>query len=175
MIRATLVPFATTPCEAVRSLSATVTLLAGGKLRLHYTLDGRLADLRIPPETTPERRNELWKHTCFEAFVAPAEGSAYREFNFAPSRDWAAYDFTDYRVNRGALPATAPSIAVSRDGDRLEVEAEFDIDFLPQAAGRLGLTAVIETRDGELSYWALAHPAARPDFHHAAGFMLSFG
>ncbi len=175
MIRATLVPFATTPCEAVLSLSATVTLLAGGKLRLHYTLGGRLAALRIPPETAPDRRDELWKHTCFEAFVAPAAGSTYREFNFAPSGQWAAYDFTDYRVNRGELPAAAPSIAVSRRAERLEVEAEFDLDFLPQAAGRLGLTAVIETQEGEISYWALTHPADRPDFHHAAGFTLSFG
>ncbi len=175
MIRATLVPFATTPCEAVRSLSATVTLVAGGRLRLHYTLAGRLTGLRIPPEAAADRRDELWKHTCFEAFIAPAEGSAYREFNFAPSRQWAAYDFSDYRVNRGELPAAAPSISVSRDAERLEVGAEFDLDFLPHTTGRLGLTAVIETQEGQLSYWALAHPADRPDFHHAAGFTLSFG
>ena len=32
--------------------------------------------------------------------------------------------------------------------------------------GRIGLSAVIETTDGALSYWALAHPAEKPDFHH---------
>jgi len=40
------------------------------------------------------------------------------------------------------------------------------------AALRLGASAVLETRDGVLSYWALAHPAARPDFHAAGGFTL---
>jgi len=32
------------------------------------------------------------------------------------------------------------------------------------------LTAVIETQDGNLSYWALHHPAERPDFHRNAGW-----
>ena len=34
----------------------------------------------------------------------------------------------------------------------------------------LGLSAVIETDDGRLSYWALAHPRAQPDFHHPVGW-----
>ena len=32
------------------------------------------------------------------------------------------------------------------------------------------MSAVIETDDGRLSYWALAHPAPQPDFHHRAGW-----
>lgn len=175
MIEATLVPFAATSCESVRALSATVTRLAGGNLRLRYTLLGRIADLRVPSQTEPARRDELWKHTCFEAFVAPVDGTAYREFNFAPSREWAAYDFSAYRVNRGGLPAAAPSIAVSQDAERLTLDAEFATDFLPDRAGRLGLTAVIETQDGAISYWALAHAADRPDFHRAESFTLRLG
>jgi hypothetical protein len=35
---------------------------------------------------------------------------------------------------------------------------------------QLGLTAVVEAADGSLSYWALRHPVARPDFHHRDGF-----
>ena len=34
----------------------------------------------------------------------------------------------------------------------------------------LGLTAVIESTDGSLSYWALAHPRGVPDFHARAGW-----
>jgi hypothetical protein len=29
----------------------------------------------------------------------------------------------------------------------------------------LGLSAVLEEKDGTKSYWALAHPAEKPDFH----------
>jgi hypothetical protein len=31
---------------------------------------------------------------------------------------------------------------------------------------------VIESADGSISYWALRHPAGRPDFHHLDGFAL---
>jgi hypothetical protein len=31
---------------------------------------------------------------------------------------------------------------------------------------------VIEDDQGRISYWALAHPASKPDFHHRDGFAL---
>lgn len=34
------------------------------------------------------------------------------------------------------------------------------------------ITAVIEEADGTKSYWALAHPSEKPDFHHPDGFVL---
>lgn len=40
---------------------------------------------------------------------------------------------------------------------------------------RLALCAVIEASDGSLSYWALAHPADRPDFHHPGSAILAVG
>jgi hypothetical protein len=36
----------------------------------------------------------------------------------------------------------------------------------------LALSAVIEDEDGVLSYWALKHPAGKPDFHHRDAFAL---
>jgi hypothetical protein len=38
----------------------------------------------------------------------------------------------------------------------------------------MGITAVIETRDRERSYWALTHTATRPDFHDARGFIATW-
>jgi hypothetical protein len=35
---------------------------------------------------------------------------------------------------------------------------------LPDTDGVIGLSAVIETADGQLSYWALAHRARSPTF-----------
>ena len=37
---------------------------------------------------------------------------------------------------------------------------------------RIGLTAVVETAGGPLCWWALHHPAPRPDFHHPGGHVL---
>jgi hypothetical protein len=34
------------------------------------------------------------------------------------------------------------------------------------------VSAVVETLDGALSYWALRHPPGKPDFHHADSFAL---
>jgi hypothetical protein len=44
---------------------------------------------------------------------------------------------------------------------------------LPGASSlRLALSVVVEETDGRLSYWAITHPAERPDFHHRDGFVL---
>jgi len=43
-----------------------------------------------------------------------------------------------------------------------------------QPDGPHGLSAVIEDISGGTSYWALAHPPGKPDFHHADGFALEF-
>jgi hypothetical protein len=39
---------------------------------------------------------------------------------------------------------------------------------------RLGLSALIEETSGRKSYWALAHPPGKPDFHHADCFAHEF-
>jgi hypothetical protein len=36
------------------------------------------------------------------------------------------------------------------------------------------LSALIEDQNGGKSYWALAHPPGKPDFHHADSFALEF-
>ena len=51
----------------------------------------------IPKLSEPWRADELWQTTCFEAFLMAEDGAGYREWNFAPTGNWAAYDFTGYR------------------------------------------------------------------------------
>ena len=68
----------------------------------------------------------------------------------------------------------ALNIGTRTDEDQFVLAVALDLADAPDLAGalRLGASAVIETADGALSYWALAHPAGRPDFHHADGFAL---
>jgi hypothetical protein len=60
--------------------------------------DNRDPGSSVPAAVAAARTDELWRHTCFEAFVRTSPAPAYYEFNFAPSTQWAAYRF-DIRCN----------------------------------------------------------------------------
>ncbi|MDE2584405.1 MAG: DOMON-like domain-containing protein, partial [Betaproteobacteria bacterium] len=160
------------PCAAVASLQVEVTPLADG-LRLDYCLRGDLVALRLPSPAAPVEPDRLWAHTCFEVFLARGDGAAYREYNFSPSGQWAAYSFTGYRQPDGAVPALpCPILAWRQDAGELALEVTLPAAALPPGDGALclALTTVVELEDGVLSYWALRHPAGKPDFHHRDGF-----
>jgi hypothetical protein len=151
---------------------------AGAALELRYAILGDIARLLIPAESPPRPADKLWQHTCFEAFVAAMGTTGYYEFNFSPSTEWAIYRFSAYREGMTAVEATRlPHISVHRDADRLSLDAVIDLELLPalrdRPAMQLALSAVIEDEEHRLSYWALAHPPGRPDFHHASGFALT--
>ena len=164
-----LVPF-TSPDPLVSSLGVTVERPQPTLLQLAYRLEGDLAALLIPlPGAAPERRDGLWRHTCFEAFAGPVGTASYREYNLAPSGDWAVYAFDGYRSGMQPLAAPAPVIEVQQ-GEQLLLTASLEV---PAGPLRLALAAVLERRDGTLGYWALRHGRERPDFHHADGFALT--
>jgi hypothetical protein len=162
------------PVSACIAVSAAATWGAGGELQLHYRISGPIDALIIPEPAPPEATDGLWQHTCCEAFAAAVDGPNYREFNLSPSGRWAAYRFADYRQRDTAWrPPAAPRIDCRREGDSLLLAAVLPAFLLPPAAPlRLGLTAVLESANGDRSYWALHHPGAQPDFHLRAGFTL---
>jgi hypothetical protein len=136
-----------------------------------------MARLRVPQASAGRRADGLWRHTCFEAFIATAGTAAYYEFNFSPALDWAAYRFNDYRAGMNAAALDhAPGLQVRRGSASLELAATLHLAGLVPAgdapALRVALAAVIEEIDGRLTYWALWHPPGKPDFHHPAGFTL---
>ncbi len=155
-------------CQAVTRIEVEVAREGDGTLVLHYAVTGQTDDLRLPPVTAPARVDELWRHTCFEAFVRASTGTAYYEFNFSPSTQWAAYRFDDYRNGmRVAAEIGAPRIEVKRRRDASHYALRWnwvELSDLPRGARRLGLSAVIEEVGGRKSYWALAHPPGKPGF-----------
>jgi hypothetical protein len=162
---------------AVRGIRASPARVAGGALAIRFRLEADRARLRIPQPVAPGRADGLWRHTCFEAFVSRAGAAAYREFNFSPSGEWAAYAFHRYREGGSNLEGDFdPQISVRQDAGWLELSAVIPSALLPpgpaDAPLRIGLSAVIEDRDGSLSYWALRHPHGKPDFHHPDAFAL---
>ncbi|MET8327077.1 DOMON-like domain-containing protein [Streptomyces sp. NPDC005181] len=158
----------------MRALDVHLLETGPGTLVLQYVLEGDLSRLRIPPTREPRHTDELWKHTCFEMFARrTADGPAYLELNASPSTEWALYTFDEYHAGMApARPARHPQIRVTRTAHRLEMEVQADLRDLPHA-GAMALTTVIEDDTGRLSYWALKHPAPRPDFHDPAGFLIA--
>jgi hypothetical protein len=123
----------------------------------------------IPEAEEPGRGNELWRTTCFEAFLRPMAQNSYMEWNFAPSGDWAAYGFTGYREGMAEVEVGQPPYIRMEDnltwwtlGATIAVPADTHWE--------LGLSAVLEEKDGTKSYWALAHPREKPDFHDPGCF-----
>jgi hypothetical protein len=156
-----------TPCNAVRNIEAQADKTLQGMLAVRYRIEGDLDRVRIPPPRRACRGERLWQHTCCELFVARPRVPAYHEFNFSPSGEWAAYAFSAYREGVVA-DVDDPNIAIRRAPGLLELRAAI------QGAGtlRLGLSVVIEDAAGGLSFWALRHPAGKPDFHHPEAFAL---
>jgi len=149
------------------ALSVDVARLPAGELTLSYVVAGRIGDLLLPPIAESVRSDELWRHTCFEAFVAASPGAGYFEFNFAPSTRWAVYRFDGYRSGmRVAAEIAAPRIFVQSAPDCFTLQANIDLSRFQRDRWRLGLAAVIEQASGDKSYFALAHPSGKPDFHH---------
>jgi len=149
----------------------------GGRLRLLYVVTGDAGAILFPAPAAPGRADGLWRHTCFEAFVRAPSEAGYLELNFSPSGEWAAYRFSDYRA--GIMPIDAlppPEIEAQQDGGRYIFAASLDLapvlGRLAEGLWQLGLAAVIETRDGGKSYWAVEHPPGEPDFHHRDCFAL---
>lgn len=150
------------------------------RLSLHYVVTGAIDQLVIPELANPTRADELWKHTCFEAFIMPerigsAQGAGYTEFNLSPTGQWAAYHFKAHRSGMTNIAqATDPGIGTRGFGDRFDLRAAFDISRIPDLGGnwKVGLSVILEAADGVRSYWAISHPENKLDFHHPDCFAM---
>jgi len=148
----------------------------GNFIMLTYIVEP--ADSLKLPQHGDGRQDGLWHSTCFEMFLKTLDGPGYREFNFAPPFAWNAYAFADWRKGMKELPLDDnPHLVDSRLDDRKTLfPARYELDVVLGSEvssvlpAKLSLAAVIEERSGAKSYWALAHPPGKPDFHHPACF-----
>ena len=168
-----LVPHPTTPpADPEFKVWATVdhasSLGATATTNIWFGIGAPAQRFVIPHAEEPSREDGLWQTTCFEAFLR-GDGDAYREWNFAPSGDWAAYDFSAYRERAADPDVAQPYIRMEDNMTWWAVGATIATDAGQE--WRLGLSAVLEEKDGTKSYWALAHPnGEKPDFHIANCF-----
>jgi hypothetical protein len=172
----TLVPHPAAPPTVPFKVWATVehagALGATASTNIWFGVGAPAQRFVIPEAVEPARRDELWKATCFEAFLRIPGADAYREWNFAPSGQWAAYDFSEYRDGRTDADVPPPYVRLEDNLIWWALGATIPVDA--DAIWALGLSAILEEKDGTKSYWALAHPPGdKPDFHHADCFAAS--
>ncbi|MDP3539174.1 MAG: DOMON-like domain-containing protein [Azonexus sp.] len=148
---------------------------ANGELALCYRLIGDLRQIKIPSIQPSTPIDGLWQNTCCEAFISATNTTEYREFNFSPSSQWAAYRFGNYRARDESFQIPMPPVITCQFlSEGFQLEARLPPELLPDSPNlRIGLTAVIETTKGARSYWALTHCAQMPDFHLRQSFTLS--
>jgi hypothetical protein len=142
-------------------------------VELSFRVRGATASISLPPfeGERPQQGEQLWEHTCFEAFCTSVGASEYFEFNVAPSRRWAMYQFDSYRSGMRSIFPFMPRIFSLPVDEGYGLQARL---FFPTSGQlKLALSAVIEETDGTKSYWALAHPPGAPDFHHPDCFALT--
>jgi len=167
-----LKPFAAAEAHVVRALDVHVLEASADTLDLRYMLDAPLARLTIPPSRESRHVDELWRHTCFEAFLRVKDSTAYYELNVSPSTEWALYSFESTRKGMAAVPdVRPPELRMKRSANQLQMNVRLDLRSLSRLSA-IALAAVIEDENARLSYWALKHPAPQPDFHHPDAFVL---
>lgn len=150
-------------------LEAEAERASDGALALRFLLTGAVEEVLLPAAARSERCDELWRSTCFEAFL-PAAGGGYYEFNFAPSTAWAAYRFEGYRQGMTlAQSMPPPQIEDHRSSGLYDLRVILEPGGLPDSAtdptNGLHLAAIVETVGRETSYWATRHAPGKPDFH----------
>lgn len=152
--------------------------LQGPFITIEFQLDLEKQILGLPESSTiwqPKqvpREDELWKTTCFEAFLNPVGQSLYYEFNFSLKPAWNLYVFDAYRSPQPPKVSeefSLESLIWQQSHNRIKIQLENKTNF---SDFNVGLTAIIEDQDRAKHYFSLKHTEQKPDFHAADSFVL---
>lgn len=146
---------------------------------IQYVLGVNLETVVLPAcRFAPSRRDELWKTTCFEFFMAIKHKPQYWEFNISPSGDWNVYVMDGYRQlgMRKETRINWLTFEIQKESKSLSLELTIDLDLIIERKMpiEVGIATVIQRLNGQVTYWALMHPRPEADFHAREGFVLEF-
>lgn len=156
-------------------------LFSGSHITFEYAVSDRAGLFELPQ--TPQqwqagqvpRQDGLWNATCFEAFLQPVGTEKYFEFNFSLQPAWQAYSFEGYRVPQPPPPAldfAIESLEWIPVQNRLVARVE---NRSGVSKFHVGLTAILQEKNQNKHYCALAHKGTKPDFHLIESFTLVRG
>ena len=170
-----LIPYPAPNIPAIE-ITGTVTRL-DNHIAVHYVLHGDIENILFPASSsTPTRKDDLWKATCFEFFIAIQNQPRYWEFNMSPSGNWNVYAMDAYRqVNmREELAFTELSFEFIKTKDEVLLDISVDLNPMlqPENILQISVTTIVQTTDGNETYWALAHHGQYADFHLRESFVI---
>jgi hypothetical protein len=147
------------------------------QLNIVYLVSGAIDCIQLPTlNLNPTRQWELWETTCFEGFFGVPNQLNYWELNLAPNGNWNAFGLTNYRKGIAeAMGIASIVITTDRTDDRFTLSATIPLGPIVPARKPLemSVTAVIQTQDNAISYWAIAHCGDVADFHRRDSFVLT--
>ena len=149
----------------------------GSKLSIQYKVDGDVKQIIYPAASNPPtREDDLWKATCFEFFLAVTDQPYYWEFNMSPSGNWNVYKMDAYRqVNMREEPVFTKlpfEFKSNKINSTLNISVKLDSIIQTSQNLEIGIATIIQTKDGNETYWALSHPEPQADFHLRKSFVL---
>ena len=142
---------------------------------LSYSICGNIPDIIIPGienftlnnKSYYQRRDELWKSTCFEFFIKEKNNKSYSEINVSPDYYYNVYSFNDYRT--GMKQENSLSL---KNIEKIKKDKKFILHFIIESeipfktdSLFVNISSVIQYSNGKTEYWALKHPKQRADFH----------
>ena len=144
-----------------------------------YVLTVNLEFVALPAwSAAPTRKDELWRTTCFEFFLAIKNKTQYWEFNISPSGDWNVYAMDAYRQvgMREETRIKRFPLEIQKEANSISLEMAINLDPIIERKLpiEVGIASVIQTLNGQETYWALVHPGTEADFHLREGFVLEF-
>ncbi len=153
--------------EEIHRVDSDIKIL-NNNLNLKFILTGNLEKIIIENNSkNPKRKDKLWEKTCFELFIAEKNKKEYIEFNFSTSGDWNAFIFEDYRKNQKEFYGIS-NVQISTEKSEEKIEINTDVIFSKNIIYRniiIQLSAILQHKNSEKSFWAIMHSGLKPDFH----------
>lgn len=168
------------PFQATRDLSLHASLKNDG---FFIDIGFALQDLKNlvewnAPAIKAERRQELWKDTCFELFFSPSGSTNYWELNVSTQGHWNLFRFDSYRspgYPNLSEETLVQQIDIETKKNKIHIRLPIKVLGLEKSPLDVSIAAILKLKNGETSYWALTHLKEKPDFHIRESFILKLG
>jgi len=141
-----------------------------------FKIAGELENYLFDKPQKQSRKDELWKRTCFELFLANNDKPNYYELNMSPSSEWNFYHFSDYKQEmKEEKNISNPSIHCSKVPKGYLFSFEFELyTNVVEDNFILNLAVILLDRQGIRHFYSIHRRSENVDFHDKAYWNLKY-